>query len=135
MSRRAQSSLLLAVVVAHNKAAVLFLGRPGRREATDGHSISRFFRRLAPFPFAGLPVVASNAALDHFVPPAVACDDEGGQVATAEAKRAKARYDDELQRLTHCSSSGSLTILAAIRRALSRASAASTRCPPGSPLD
>jgi hypothetical protein len=68
-----------------------------------GHSISRFFRRLSPFPFAGVPVVASDAALDHFVAPAVACDDESGQVATAETKRAERCHDDELQQVTHCS--------------------------------
>jgi hypothetical protein len=80
--------------------------RRGRRQATGGHSMSRFFRRLPPFPFAGLPVVAGDAALDHFVAPAVASDDESGQVATAEAKPAERRHDDELQQLTHCSSSG-----------------------------
>jgi hypothetical protein len=53
--------------------------------------MSRFFRRLSPFPFAGLPVVAGDAALDHFVAPAVASDDEGGQVATGEAKPAERR--------------------------------------------
>jgi hypothetical protein len=33
----------------------------------------RFFRRLSPFPFASLPVVAGDTALDHFVAPTVAC--------------------------------------------------------------
>src|SRR5215469_15164246 len=36
----------------------LFFDRPGRREA-GGHSISRIFRRLSPFPFARLPVESS----------------------------------------------------------------------------
>jgi hypothetical protein len=63
----------------------LFLDKPGRREAAAGYSLSRFFRRLAPFPFAGVPIVSRVAALDHFVAPAVAYDDESGQVTTAEA--------------------------------------------------
>jgi hypothetical protein len=74
----------------------------GGGKAAVGHSISRFFRRLSPFPFAGLPVVTGDTALDHFVAPAVACDDKGDQVATAEAKRAERCHDDELQQLTHC---------------------------------
>jgi len=43
---------------------------------------------------SGLPAVAGDAALDHFVAPAVACDDEAGQVATAETKLAKGDHDD-----------------------------------------
>jgi len=69
---------------------------------------------------SGLPAVAGDAALDHFVAPAVACDDEAGQVATAETKPAKGDHDDELQQLTHRTSSGSLAIFAAIRRAFAR---------------
>ena len=42
---------------------------------------------LSPFPFAGRPVVVSDAALDHFVPPVIARYHEGGEVAAAEAKR------------------------------------------------
>jgi hypothetical protein len=53
--------------------------------------------RLSPFPFAGRPVVAGDAALDHFVAPLIACHDEGSEVAAAEAKRAKCNHDDELQ--------------------------------------
>src|SRR6516162_1346355 len=68
---------------------------------------------------SGLPAVAGDAALDHFVAPAVACDDEAGQVATAETKLAKGDHDDELQQLTHRTSSGSFAIFAAIRRASS----------------
>src|SRR5215472_4530302 len=59
---------------------------------------------------SGLPAVAGDAALDHFVAPAVACDDEAGQVATAETKLAKGDHDDELQQLTHRTSSGSFAI-------------------------
>ncbi len=77
------------------------LDRPGRREAARSHSISRFLRRLSPFPFAGVPVVAGDAALDHFVAPFVACHDERGEITAAKAKRAKGPHDDELQQLTH----------------------------------
>ena len=49
-------------MVALDETYGLFLDRPRRREAAGGHSISRFFRRLFPFPFAGLPVVAGNTA-------------------------------------------------------------------------
>jgi hypothetical protein len=80
---------------------VVCLNRPRRREAADGQSISRFFRLLSPFPFAGLPVVARDVALDHFVAPFVACHNERGEIAAAKAKRAKARHNDELQRFTH----------------------------------
>jgi hypothetical protein len=72
-----------------------------RREAAGGHSISRFFRRFSPFPFAGLPVVAGDTALDHFVAPFVAYHDERGEITAAKAKRAKSYHDDELQQLTH----------------------------------
>jgi hypothetical protein len=81
-------------------------GRIARQRTTaagsgvHGHSIPRF-RRLSPFPFAGLPVVAGDTALDHFVAPLVACDDEGGEVAAAEAKSAESDHDDELQTFTH----------------------------------
>ena len=51
----------------------------------------------APIPFAGLPVVAGDAALDHFVAPMVACDNEAREVAAAEAKRTERHDDDELQ--------------------------------------
>jgi hypothetical protein len=46
---------------AHDKTRGLFIGGPGRRKAARGHSIS--FWRLAPFPFAGLPVVAGDTRL------------------------------------------------------------------------
>src|SRR5215472_16385132 len=62
--------------------------------------------RLAPFPFAGVPIVTGDAALDHFAAPLVARHDEGGQVAEAKAKYGERRHDDELQPLTHCTSSG-----------------------------
>ena len=83
---------------------------------------------LSPFPFAGVPVVAGETALDHFVAPAVARDDGGCQVPDAKAKRAKRHHNDDLQpQLAHDASfrafstaPGSLAIFAAIRRASSR---------------
>ena len=60
-----------------------------------GHSIR--FWRLAPFPFAGLPIVASDAALDHFVAPFVARQDEANEIAAAKAKPAKGNHDNDLQ--------------------------------------
>ncbi len=61
--------------------------------------------RLPPLPFAGLPVVASDPAFDHFVAPFVACPNECDEKPAAEAKRAEAHYDDELRQLTHCPAS------------------------------
>ena len=55
-------------------------------------------RRLSPFPFAGLPVVASDTALDHFVAPLIARHDEGSEVAAAEAKGAESHHNENLQR-------------------------------------
>jgi len=69
-------------------------------EAAGGHSICRF-RWLSPIPFAGLPAVAGDPALYHFVAPMVACDNEGSQVFTAEAKRTERRDDNQLQQLIH----------------------------------
>ena len=57
----------------------------------------RFFRRLSPFPFAGLLVVASHTALDHFVAKPIACRNERGEVAAAEAKRAERHHNGNLQ--------------------------------------
>src|SRR6516162_7615290 len=57
----------------------------------------RFLRRLSPFPFAGVPVVASDAPLDHFVAPLIARHDEGSEVAAAIAKRAERHHKDDLQ--------------------------------------
>src|ERR1700720_2877704 len=65
-----------------------------RDKAGWGRSIS--FWRLAPFPFAALPVVASDAALDHFVAPFVAGHDERGEIAAAKTKPAKGNHDDHL---------------------------------------
>ena len=93
----------LPAAVLHHEGGANVLDRPGRREAGDGHSIFRLFRRLSPFPLAGLPVVAGDSALDHFVAPAVACNNEGDQITTAEAKRSEAGHDHELQQITHCS--------------------------------
>ena len=59
--------------------------------------MSRFFRRLSPFPFAGVPVVAGDVTLDHFVAPLIARQYEGSEVAAAEAKRAERHHDDDLQ--------------------------------------
>ena len=66
-----------------------------RTNAGAGHSIR--FWRLAPFPFAGLPIVASDAALDHFVAPFVARQDEANEIAAAKAKPAKGNHDNDLQ--------------------------------------
>jgi dienelactone hydrolase len=52
------------------------------------------FRRLSPFPFAGLPVVAGDTAFDHFVAPPIARHDEGGEVAAAEAKGAEGQNNE-----------------------------------------
>jgi hypothetical protein len=76
------------------------LKRPGDAagfSSASGHSISRLFWRLAPFPTAGLPVVAGDTALDHFVAPLVARHDEGSEIAAAEAERAERHYNKELQ--------------------------------------
>jgi hypothetical protein len=51
-----------------------------------------------------------------------ACNDEAGEKAAAETKRAESHHDDELQWFTHRNSSGSLAMFAAIRRASSRVS-------------
>jgi hypothetical protein len=86
----------------------------------------RFFRRLSPFPFASLPVVAGDTALDHFFAPAVACDDEAREVSAAEANRAERNRNENLAQqlafhgsatLSLATNSGGLTIFAAIRRA------------------
>jgi hypothetical protein len=82
----------------------------GLRAHQNGRKARRLvlalFRRLSPFPFAALPVVASDPAFDHFVSPFVACDDERGEKAATKAKRAKGEHDDELQELTHCVAQG-----------------------------
>jgi len=54
--------------------------------------------RCSPEVRAGLPIVAGDASLDHLVAPVVACHDESGQVATAEAQRGERRHDDEFRR-------------------------------------
>jgi hypothetical protein len=81
--------------------------RPQRREAAD-ISIFRLWR-LSPFPFAGLPVVAGNAALDHFIAPLIARHDERGEIATAKAKPAKGDHDDDLQQ--HFGTSRAISML------------------------
>jgi hypothetical protein len=86
------SKLCSASVVADDKTSPDHGG--GKRRA--GYSISGFFRQLSPFPFAGVPVVAGDAALDLFVAPFVARHDEGREIAAAKAKRAERRHDDEL---------------------------------------
>jgi hypothetical protein len=45
-----------------------------------------------------------DAALDHFVAPFIACDDERGEIAAAKTKPTKANHDDGLQQ--HLGSSG-----------------------------
>src|SRR5262249_29049382 len=65
-----------------------------------------FFRWLSPFPFAGVPIVAGGAALDHFVPPLIARHDEGSEVAAAEKERAERDHNEDRQeQLAHGSSS------------------------------
>jgi hypothetical protein len=44
-----------------------------------------------------VPVVAGDAALDHFVTPPIARHDERGEIAAAEAKRAERNHNDDLQ--------------------------------------
>ena len=65
----------------------------------DGIHNGRFavFRRLSPFPFAGLPVVAGDMALDHFVASLIARHDEGSEVAAAEAKRCERHHYKDLR--------------------------------------
>jgi hypothetical protein len=72
---------------------------------------------LDHFPGTRLRVVLSHAALDHFAAPVFACDDEAGEKAAAETKRAESHHDDELQWFTHRNSSGSLAMFTAIRHA------------------
>ena len=86
----------LLPVDVHDTGRANILDGPGAA-GSGGHSISRFFRRLAPFPFAGLPVVAGDATFDHFVAPAVAYHDERGEITATKAKPAKGDHDDELQ--------------------------------------
>jgi hypothetical protein len=57
--------------------------------------------------------------INHFAAPVFACDDEAGEKAAAETKRAECHDDDELQWFAHRNSSGSLAMFAAIRRASS----------------
>src|SRR5215468_1174832 len=74
--------------------------------AADSAGLILKYRRLAPFPFAGVPIVAGDAALDHFVAPLVARHDEGSEVAATEAKRAERHHNEGLQeQLAHRSSS------------------------------
>jgi len=81
---------------------VQFLDGPRRWEAAVGISISRFFRRLFPFPFAGLPVVAGHTALDHFVAPAVSLNNKRDAVAAAKADGPEHHHNADLQQqLTH----------------------------------
>ena len=112
LGRRSPARLLLEIEIAeilpagvfHDEGIVADLfDRPGRREAVRVHSISRLpiFWRLAPFPFAGLPVVAGDTTLNHFIAPFVACHDERDEVAAAKTKPAKGGHDNELRQLTH----------------------------------
>jgi putative membrane protein len=92
----------------------------------------RFLWRLPPFPFAGLLIVASGTALDHFVAVFVACHDERNETAAAKAKPAKSDHDDNLQQfITHRNNSGSLAIFAATRLASSFVSSLAARAPGG----
>jgi hypothetical protein len=51
---------------------------------------------LSPFPLASLLVVVGKTALDHIGAPILARHDEGGETATAEAKRAECHHKAEL---------------------------------------
>jgi hypothetical protein len=75
----------------------------GGGKRRGGISISRlpFFWRFAPLPFAGLPIVAGDTTLYHFVAPLVSYHDERDEIAAAKANRAKTRHDHELRYLTH----------------------------------
>ena len=77
------------------KADISRITRSRRRRGKAGISIFRLWR-LSPFPFAGLPVVAGDTALDHFVAIFVARHDKRSEIAEAKAKRAKRDHDDEL---------------------------------------
>jgi hypothetical protein len=96
-------SFLLARYAQGLALGVQFLNRTGggKRRGEGIQSRLPFFWRLSPFPFAGVPVVAGDAALDHFVTPPVPRHEEGSKVAAAEAKPTKGDHDDELQQLTH----------------------------------
>jgi hypothetical protein len=64
--------------------------------------LSSRFRRLFPFPFAGLRVVTGGTAFDHLVAESDARHDERGEIATAKAECAEGKNDDKFQqRLTH----------------------------------
>src|SRR5262249_1918723 len=71
--------------------------RQTRAAGSGGRSISSFFWRLSPFPFAGLPVVASRPALGHFVAEQISRHKEAREVAAGEAERAKCYVDGDLQ--------------------------------------
>ena len=74
--------------------------------AADSAGFVLKYRRLAAFPFAGVPIVAGDATLDHFVAPLVARHDEGSEVAAPEAKRAERHHNEGPQeQLAHRSSS------------------------------
>jgi hypothetical protein len=51
----------------------------------------------SPIPFASQTVVTSHTALDHLVPPAIARDDEGREIAAAEAKGGERHHNETLQ--------------------------------------
>jgi hypothetical protein len=67
--------------------------RPRDSEMAAGES---FVAGPSPIPFASHPVVASHTALDHFVPPVIARDDEGREIAAAEAKGGEGAHYDNL---------------------------------------
>jgi hypothetical protein len=87
------------------RGAVVALVKPtdqgGGKRRGAFKTLPPFFWRLAPFPFAGLPIVAGDTAPYHFVAPVVAYHDERNEIAAAETNRAKACHDHELRYLTH----------------------------------
>jgi hypothetical protein len=71
-----------------------------------------------PFPFAGLLIVTSNTAPNHFTAAFVARHDSRSENTAAKAKCSGGHDDDEFQQqIIYRTSSGSLAMLAAIRRA------------------
>jgi hypothetical protein len=73
------------------------MGAGSRHKLASSDGVRRgLFRRLSPFPLARLPVVAGDAALNHFIAPLIARYDESSETAAPEAKRTERRHKAEL---------------------------------------